>query len=221
MPGQVLVWGATPGDSKPLFATTIFSGPGGGEFRFAVRDAIRARLAGEGLEVCFSEDGDRHGHHAENPGFFEPCQLREARMVLLLLPGNRAMAVNTWELALACETEPSTRAPLHMSKIAFVVPQTLFQYLRTVMKKGVRDPADFRWPRPEEEPILGAQNSFAARWIYRIAPDRFAGAKDSGNPADVLPITYYDDSTEWALGSTAGNELLGKIANFVVAHLPA
>jgi len=111
-------------------------------------------------------------------------------MVLLLLPAHRAMAVNTWELAIACELS-LTGEPLHLAKLAFVVPKTLYNYLSAAMKEGVEDPAFFEWKHPTSEPVLGAQNSFAVRWIYRIVPEKFAAAKDSGNPDDVLPITPY------------------------------
>jgi hypothetical protein len=218
-PSQVLVWGATSTDLKPLFETGTATGPQAGAFRIAVRDVLRERFGAEGLEVCFSEDDEKHGHHPLNPGFYEPLQLRNSRMVVLLLPGDRAMAVNTWELALACETEPNGD-PTHIAKLTFIVPQSLYQYLGTAMINGVHDLADFCWTEPGDEPILGAQNSFAARWIYRIAPKRFADAKESGNPSDILAITYYDDKSGWILDSVQGKELLGKIVNFAVAHLP-
>jgi hypothetical protein len=218
-PGQVLVWGATPVDTKPLFETGAVSGPQAGAFRIVVRDVLRDMFEEEGLEVCFSEDGEKHGHHPLNPGLYEPLQLRNSRMVVLLLPGDRAMAVNTWELALACETEPSGN-PIHMAKLTFIVPYSLYRYLSAAMKNGVLDPADFHWGKPDDEPILGAQSSFAARWIYRIAPKRFADAKESGEPSDILAITYYDDKSSWVLDSVQGKELLRKIKNFAFAHLP-
>lgn len=216
---QVLVWGATPTDTGPLFTALLGSGPKAGEFRVAVREALTQRLVVEGVGVCFSEDGETYQHHRDNPGLYEPLQLKDAKTVLLLLPSHRAMAVNTWELALACESSPDGES-LHMTKLAFVLPKTLYHYLSAAMKEGVEDPAFFVWKDPASEPVLGAQNSFAVRWIYRIVPEKFAAAKDSGNPDDVLPITWYDDSEPWELSAAKGKELIGKIANFAVAHLP-
>ena len=216
---QVLVWGASPTDANPLFLGTECSGPPAGAFRAAVRDRLRLRCKEERIEFYFSEDGNRHGHHEQNPGFYEPRQLADSTMVILLLPGNRPMAVNTWELALACETE-ADGTPRHLNKLVFVVPHTLYHYLSVAMAGGALDPAEFIWPNATEEPILGAQNSFAARWIYLIAPKRFAAVKETGNPTHVLPITYYDDSISWDMESEQTKKELGKIANFIQSLLP-
>jgi hypothetical protein len=140
-------------------------------------------------------------------------------MVLLLLPGNRAMAVNTWELALACETKPSSHEASHPAIPAFVLPKAVFDYLSAAMKAGVRDLADFIWADGSDEPALGAQNSFAARWIYLSAAEKFAAAKESGSPELVLAIVWYPDDQSWDVGTDLGKQVVGKIANFADFHL--
>ena len=87
------------------------------------------------------------------------------------------------------------------------------------MKAGVKDPADFAWPSGTDEPILGPQNSFAVRWIYRIAPEKFAAATTVGSPDLVLAITWYPDNEPWDLSTDKGKAIIGKITNFADFHL--
>jgi hypothetical protein len=216
---QVLVWGATPTDANPLFKLAGGAGPKAGEFREAVKQALRIRLGPKKLQVLFSEEAEKYSHHRDNPGFYESRQLRDSRMVLLLLPGNRAMAVNTWELALACETKPSSHEPSHSALPAFVLPKAVFDYLSAAMKAGVKDPANFVWAGGASEPVLGAQNSFAARWIYLSAAEKFAAAKESGSPELVLAIIWYPDDQPWDVDTDLGKQIVGKIANFADFHL--
>ena len=131
------------------------------------------------------------------------------------------MAVNTWELALASETDRSSRTPNHDGKLAFVIPRSVSDYLGVLMRTGVVDPAEFQWPTDKgSEPELGPQNSFAARWIYLYAPERFAASGRVGNPGTVIPIYPYDDSRHWDLGTPEGDRLLAEICNWVYTHLP-
>ena len=54
-PDQVLIWGATPDDLRPLFVTALVSGPGAGEFRsnLAVGGSAEAcELTVKEEEIC-------------------------------------------------------------------------------------------------------------------------------------------------------------------------
>jgi len=208
MSSELLVWGADPSDNTPLFE----NGPPAGPFRTRLRDSLIALYdsSAEPVRVIFSEDGETFGHNPQNPGLYEPLQAKRAEFILLIFPGNRPMAVNTWELALACED------PASGEKLGFVVPASVFQYLQVLFSEAPSDPAGFEWPSHlGDEPVLGPQNSFAVRWIYLFARDRFATSGQAGDPGTFVRLHHYDDQVDWHSDPATQDVVLGEICVFV------
>lgn len=211
--GYVLIWGAEPGDGQPLFRGTDkdgveYKGPEAGPFRKQVRESLQEKIGGV-ASVLFSEDtaSEKYGHHEGNAGFFEPKQLEESLATILILPGNRPMAVNTWELALACEEkpDPNKKPP---SKVFFIGPNTLSDYLEKLAANNVSDPKDFIC---DKEPVLGPQNSFAARWIYLSLNEWYGRSGPNALPPHWDNILTYSDTSDWAPDYTAN--LIERIAD--------
>jgi len=237
-PATVLVWGATPSDTSPLFPDretlnrnpAAARGPEAGAFRISVRDMLRDELATlrPPVSALFSEDWDTFGHMPENPGLYEPLQLEQAAIVVLLLPGPRSLAVNTWELALALENG-SDGKPVFLDKLVILLPETVYHYVRAVFRANVADPKDFRMRdvTGTPEPALGAANSFAARWLVLAIRQRYAGSDPWARISAPMPIGYYPDSVSWELraaGDTnltpTARETIAKISDLVQSRLP-
>ncbi len=204
--GVILVWGAAERDSKPLFPRrvdadgSIISGPSAGTFRRHVCDFLNQAFAADNLSARFSEQWENYGHHPANPGFYEPWQMNNAALVVLIMPAARSVGVNTWEVALACETDDQYR-PIHLNRAIFVLPESVWQYLISFFLSHHEDPAKFT---PANEPELGAANSFFARWIALtwIRELRRLGRSKPKHPP--FPAVVYPDSKSWDMRSKAG-----------------
>jgi hypothetical protein len=223
----ILVWGATPTSEQALFEDLerAVEGPPAGAFRGLILKALTERFSPDLARAIFSEDGETFDHHEHNAGFYEPLQLAAAKLVLLLLPGERSLGVNTWEMALALETDNS-RQPLHSHKVIFVLPERVYRYLLRAFEAGVSDRKDFKLPLGEE-PSLGPANSFAARWVHLAIWQLAGGSKlDPWVAApSVFPFISYVDSLSWGLEgkpnelSHEARELIDRILLQVEAKL--
>lgn len=200
---MILVWGPTPADPSPIFSYleldgSLLQGPPGGAFRTSLRDYLSSVASEESLAAIFSEDWDRYGHRVENPGLYEAFQLADSYAAVLLLPANKSMGVNTWELALACECDEYARS-LHLNKLVFVLPRSLALYFDKFFDCAFDDPVKFTFPKEDEEPILGPANSFMARWI---ALNYIRDRKRLGLPKGKSPpfrYVVYSDTESWDL----------------------
>ena len=192
-----------------MFGGIGLRGPRAGPLRKALLRALDSDFRNRNIqaEAHFSENWFHGNHRPENAGLYEPEQLELATLVILLFPGNRPLGVNTWETALACETD-ITGEPRHHGKPIFVVPASIHGYLRSVFSAGVDDPIRYR-PGPIAEPSLGPQNSFAARWVYLFMMRllRNVQAYDV-RKFDSFPLVPYDDSHSWTLKSTEFRRLM-------------
>ena len=206
-------------DQRCLFETGANTGPPAGDFRNAVRRALNQRFGGRSVRAVFSERARRYGHLPENAGFYEPRQLIDSTLVILLLPGPRSLGVNTWETAIACESDPATHKAKHQAKLIFVVPRSIFDYIYAAFRAHVADPAYFSFPGAE--PLLGPANSFAARWVYLNTLDRHSGTSHAAIPRLHLPLLWYDDAQSWNLQSAHASQVIGKILNEVDVRLPS
>lgn len=205
--GIILVWGATEHDAKPLFTSNHPSGikikgPRSGAFRREVRDFLGQTFTHDDLIACFSEQADTYGHHRGNPGFYEPWQLNNARLVVLVLPAQRSLGVNTWEIALACETDDLSR-PVHLNRAIFVLPESVWQYLVLFFQSRHEDPAKFT---PLSEPELGPANSFFARWVALTWMREFRRIGQAKPKHPPFPAVVYCDSKPWDLRTKAGRK---------------
>lgn len=235
---HVLVWGASPEDSSPLFPGRESLkalpprpiGPEAGTFRTRVRDDLNNRFSTYGgtVKAVFSEDWETFGHSHKNPGLYEPLQLEKATLVLLLLPGPRSLGVNTWELALALEN-PTAGQTVHFDKLIILLPETVYHYVRAVLHANVTDPKDFKMQEATgtTEPELGAANSFAARWLVLAMRQHYCGMDPWARISQPMPIAYYPDTVSWDLyisGTTdlsiVATEIIDKLIDLVERRLP-
>ena len=216
----VLVWGAAPSDSRTMFSANGCRGPRAGPLRKAllsklVSDFRRRKVA---AEAHFSETWFHGNHRPENAGLYEPEQLELATLVILLFPGNRPLAVNTWETALACEAD-DLGEPRHRGKPIFVVPASIHGYLRSVFSAGVDDPIRYR-PGAVAEPSLGPQTSFAARWVYLFMMSLLQNVRAYDvRKFDSFPLVPYDDTCSWTLKSKEFQRLMITVLQRVAQHI--
>lgn len=215
----VLVWGSNVADDRMMAGTAgAGRGPPAGRFRLAVRAALRRAMPD--CRVDFSETAARFRHRHQNAGFYEPRQLQSAAAVVMLMPGDRAMAVNTWEVALAFESWGSLPADeRHQSarRIVLVVPKTVRVFLGRCFEAGIRDPAH-DGPFGRGQPVLGPQCSFAARWVF-LALEPLLRRRSTGfSPAEWGLVSYADD-TAYDVDADACRESIHAITRRVQAAL--
>lgn len=201
---KVLIWGAAkpPGRSGSTSALQLFpNGPGAWDFRTYLREQLRTDEEVRSLvEPLFSECWmeSAWGHRRDNPGLYEPLQLLGASVVVLVLPANVPMAVNTWELTLACEEALSDREGQIKRLNAlpvFVIPKTIYTYLHGFFSSAEQDPAHYQPARfGRAEPKLGTASSFAARWIGRAVAEPFRRLRSL--PDIIIP---YEDEAPWSV----------------------
>ncbi len=222
-PAYILVWGATPNDDLPLFPVkealakdhTVPVGPPAGAFRVQVLRELNSAFRSHPYPVTaiFSEDWEIHGHAPENAGFYEPIQLEEAALVVILLPGPRSLAVNTWEMTLALESAGEGEPVIHLDKLILLLPETVYHYIREVLVAGVTDPKDFKMfeRTGKPEPLLGAANSFVARWLCLAIRQRYGMVDPWSKMTSLMGIAFYKDKESWGLGSAECEATLGKL----------
>jgi len=234
----VLIWGADPEDRSPLFPErrtlraepTRPRGPAAGAFRRRVLEDLNRRLSTHRPPILatFSEDWETFGHCPDNPGLYEPLQLEAAALVVMLLPGPRSLAVNTWELALALEGTKEGEL-MHLDKLVLLLPESVYHFLRAVFQCKVSDPKDFRMQElmGKPEPSLGAANSFAARWLVLAMRQRYAGTDPWAPIPEAMPIRCYPDSVSWDLHGRGtrkltplAREIIDNLVDLVETRLP-
>ena len=216
---DVLVWGATD-DRDSSCRVTLFPG---GPSAYDIREYICRSMddALDGVTVIFSENGDTFGHHHENAGFYEPLQLAEAKVLILIFPSNRPMAVNTWETALALESAFIEKSSISVAeKIIFVMPKSAKLHMDEAFRTGISDLKDFHSSREGGEIVLGPANSFAARWIHMACVQEYdtlieelttGSAKSHGLSMPSPPIIVYDDENPWGLHDSSASQLINEI----------
>lgn len=194
----MLVWGADPSDSRPIFVCSDSQrgGPSSGSFRTLVRDCLANRLASHGLYPVFSEDWNRYGHVPENPGLYEPLQVKDASAILLLFPGARSLGVNSWELAMLFDHMAEDLNAGSFYKSILVVPARVCRFLAAASLSNVADASELS-NHPVSQIALGAANSFAARWIYMTMKKLYPFCDPYGPAQTLLPWICYDDEQPW------------------------
>lgn len=220
----ILVWGAAVDDCAPLFpgrestkGASVPQGPPSGKFRQCVRDELNNRFGNRDVQAVFSEGWMMYGHAPENPGFYEPIQLEESMAVVMLLPGPRSLAVNTWELALALESADESQHPFHVDKLIVLLPESVYAYLCDLWSAGIADPKGFDMQAQlgKPEPALGAANSFAARWLCLAIHRRYGGVDVWAKLERALSFAFYKDAESWRIGDSEYDATLAKISQLV------
>jgi len=186
-----------------------------------VVNELNKNLGARLVKAVLSEEWELYGHAPENPGLYEPLQLGEAALIIMLLPGPRSLAVNTWELALALESPEKGKPGAHFDKIVLLLPETVYHYICEVLLAGVADPKDFRMlertGRPE--PMLGAANSFAARWLCLAVRQRYGAADAWSKLTRSMSVAFYKDKESWKLGDRECEATLGKVLDLAERRL--
>jgi hypothetical protein len=200
---------------------TTPNGPFAGAFRTHVRDQLNSHPTGFAAKAVFSEEWEIHGHARENPGLYEPLQFEMAALVVMLLPGTRSLAVNTWELALALESSVKGKAVQHLEKLVLLLPETVYRYMREVLMAGAEDPKDFKMYEVtgKPEPALGAANSFAARWLCLAIQQQYGGADAWSKIQHSMAVAFYKDQGSWQIGDSECKATVGKLLSLVEQRL--
>ncbi len=207
----VLVWGASPQSTSPLYRHPERPKGAGGnaaELRQLIRDHLNKHLADQNCFATYSEDCDTYRHHPSNAGLYEPYHLTAAGAVVLVLPGSTSMGVNTWEVTLICEENLRTGMPEYLDKAIFVCPKSLWDFLRSFFASGLDDPMKHVGSPLTE---LGPANSFLARWISKAAYRTFVRAARPVPKAPPFRLAVYPDDIAWDPCSEEGERILNNL----------
>lgn len=187
-----------------------------------VRNHLRKAFPTE--SITFSEDASTYGHHPSNPGFYEAQQLNDAAAVIVLLPAQRSLGVNTWEVTLVCETDALDK-PLHLTKTLFLFPESVWQYLCDFFEHAPRypNPDPARFIPGTRQPEFGPANSFLIRWLSMTVVRDYRARLDAVPKMPPVSYAVYPDNERICLKDLYPNgkyhEIFRKMADRVTEVL--